>query len=83
MQSNDYEIPEEKLKEWHEFLIHQTPGGLNYQMVASDAALNLIKAYRKQREEIERLRETIAYNRHCSSLAAESEREVKQFNQKL
>lgn len=55
MQTNDYEIPEEKLKEWEEFLAYQTSGGMNYAMVAGGAALSLLQAYRKQREEIERL----------------------------
>lgn len=34
MQTNDYEIPEETLKEWEEFLLHQTMSGMNYAMVA-------------------------------------------------
>lgn len=61
-------IPEEQLKEWEEFLIHQTPGGLNYQMVAVQVIQTLLPAYREQQKIVSELVEEVEYwkNRHAN-----------------
>lgn len=88
MQPNEYEIPEEKLKEWEQAESKATPGpwagsmccvtknnafvigcnscsvhGANHDAkfvaLSRNALPLLLKAYRKQREEIERLKEEL------------------------
>lgn len=53
------EITDKQLKEWEEFLIHQTPGGLNYQMVAVQVIQALLPAYREQQKLIEEQKKEI------------------------
>ena len=52
-------ITEEQLKEWEDFLTHQTPGGVNYYQIAAQVAIALIPAYREQKKEIERLKQEL------------------------
>lgn len=50
------QITEEQLKEWEDFLTHQTCGSMNYAYVAMTAFKALSQAYREQQKEIERLK---------------------------
>jgi flagellar biosynthesis/type III secretory pathway protein FliH len=74
------EITDKQLKEWEEFLIHQTPGGLNYQSARRTAAIQsigmvavqviqaLLPAYREQQKIVSELVEEVEYwkNRHAN-----------------